>query len=145
MRAGFLAGILLLAGSYTWIAFAELALLSSAGRLGPGFFPRIIGATLVVLCAWSLVEELRRRAHEPLSKYWRDAVALALLSGLFVAALDVLGGLVSMIVYMAAALAYLNRRRTMQNALLAVLLPLAIYLMFRVWLNAAVPRGLLPF
>jgi hypothetical protein len=43
MRAGFLAGILLLAGSYTWIAFAELALLSSAGRLGPGFFPRIIG------------------------------------------------------------------------------------------------------
>lgn len=145
MRAGFLAGILLLAGSYTWIAFAELALLSSAGRLGPGFFPRIIGATLVVLCAWSLVAELGRRAREPRSKYWRDAVALALLSGLFVAALDVLGGLVSMIAYMAAALATLNRRRTLQNALLAVLLPLAIYLMFRVWLNAAVPRGLLPF
>lgn len=145
MRAGFLAGILLLAGGYTWIAFAELALLSSAGRLGPGFFPRIIGATLVVLCAWSLVEELGRRAREPRSKYWRDAVALALLSGLFVAALDVLGGLVSMIAYMAAALATLNRRRTLQNALLAVLLPLAIYLMFRVWLNAAVPRGLLPF
>ena len=145
MRAGFLAGILLLAGGYTWIAFAELALLSSAGRLGPGFFPRIIGATLVILCAWSLVEELGRRAREPRSKYWRDAVTLALLSGLFVAALDVLGGLVSMIAYMAAALATLNRRRTLQNALLAVLLPLAIYLMFRVWLNAAVPRGLLPF
>lgn len=145
MRAGFLAGILLLAGGYAWIAFAELALLSSAGRLGPGFFPRIIGATLVVLCAWSLVEELGRRAREPRSKYWRDAVALALLSGLFVAALDVLGGLVSMIAYMAATLAILNRRRTLQNALLAVLLPLAIYLMFRVWLNAAVPRGLLPF
>jgi hypothetical protein len=50
-----------------------------------------------------------------------------------------------MIVYMAAVLGYLNRRRTLQNALLAVLLPLAIYLLFRVWLNAAVPRGLLPF
>jgi putative tricarboxylic transport membrane protein len=72
-------------------------------------------------------------------------LVLALLSGLFVAALDVLGGLVSMIAYMAAALAYLNRRRHWQNALLAVLLPLAIYLLFRVWLNAAVPRGLLPF
>lgn len=145
MRAGFLAGVLLLAGGYTWIAFAELAWLSSAGRLGPGFFPRIIGGTLVVLCAWSLAAELGRGARERPSEFWRVTVVLALLSGLFVAALDVLGGLVSMIAYMAAALAYLNRRRHGQNALLAVLLPLAIYLLFRVWLNAAVPRGLLPF
>lgn len=145
MRAGFLAGVLLAAGGYTWIAFAELAWLSSAGRLGPAFFPRVIGVALIALCAWSLVDELRHRARAPLSRHWRDAVVLALYSGLFVAALDVLGGLASMIAYLAAALATLNRRRTVQNALLAVLLPLAIYLMFRVWLNAAVPRGLLPF
>lgn len=145
MRAGFLAGVLLLAGGYTWLAFAELAWLSSAGRLGPAFFPRFIGVALVLLCAWSLAGELRRREPEPLSEFWRATAVLALMSGLFVAALDVLGGLASMIAYMAAVLAYLNRRRTLQNALLAVLLPLAIYLLFRVWLNAAVPRGLLPF
>ena len=145
MRAGFLAGVLLLAGGYTWIAFAELAWLSSAGRLGPAFFPRIIGVALVALCAWSLVGELRRGGREPVAEFWRVTLVLALLSGLFVAALDVLGGLVSMIAYMAATLAFLNRRRHWQNALLAVLLPLGIYLLFRVWLNAAVPRGLLPF
>jgi len=145
MRAGFLAGVLLLAGGYTWIAFAELAWLSSAGRLGPAFFPRIIGVALVALCAWGLVEELRRGERERLSEFWRVTLVLALLSGLFVAALDVLGGLVSMIAYMAVTLGVLNRRRGLQNALLAVLLPLAIYLLFRVWLNAAVPRGLLPF
>ncbi|MEX0638647.1 MAG: tripartite tricarboxylate transporter TctB family protein [Burkholderiales bacterium] len=145
MRAGFLAGVLLLAGGYTWIAFAELAWLSSAGRLGPAFFPRIIGVALVALCAWSLAAELRHDARERLAEFWRVTLVLALLSGLFVAALDVLGGLVSMIAYMAATLAFLNRRRYWQNALLAVLLPLAIYLLFRVWLNAAVPRGLLPF
>lgn len=144
MRAGFLAGVLLLAGGYTWLAFAQLAWLSSAGRLGPGYFPRLIGAALVVLCAWSLVEELRRRAREPLPEFWRVTAALALLSGLFVAALEVLGGLASMVAYLAAALAVLNRRRHWQNALLAVVLPLALYLLFRVWLNAAVPRGLLP-
>ena len=145
MRAGFLAGVLLLAGGYTWIAFAELAWLSSAGRLGPAFFPRIIGVALVALCAWSLVGALRRAEGERLSEFWRVTLVLALLSGLFVAALDVLGGLVSMIAYMAVTLGVLNRRRSLQNALLAVLLPLAIYLLFRVWLNAAVPRGLLPF
>jgi len=145
MRAGFLAGVLLLAGGYTYVAFAELSWLSSAGRLGPGFFPRLIGGALVVLCAWSLAAELRRGAREPVSEFWRVTAVLALLSALFVAALDVLGGLASMIAYMAAALAYLNRRRHWQNALLAVLLPLGLYLLFRVWLNAAVPRGLLPF
>lgn len=145
MRTGFLAGVLLLAGGYTWFAFAELAWLSSAGRLGPGYFPRLIGAALVVLCAWSLADALRRGTREPIPEFWRVTAVLALLSALFVAALDLLGGLVSMVVYMAAALAVLNRRRHWQNALLAVLLPLALYLLFRVWLNAAVPRGLLPF
>jgi putative tricarboxylic transport membrane protein len=145
MRAGFLAGVLLAAGGYTWLAFAELTWLSSAGRLGPGFFPRIVGVALVALCAWSLAAELRRGAREPIPEHWRVTAVLALLSALFVAALDVLGGLVSMVAYLAGALVYLNRRRHWQNALLAVLLPLAIYLLFRVWLNAAVPRGLLPF
>jgi hypothetical protein len=143
MRAGFLAGVLLAAGGYTWLAFAELSWLSSAGRLGPGFFPRLIGCALVVLCAWSLVAELRRGAREPVPEFWRVTAALVVLSALFVAALEVLGGLVAMVAYMAAALALLNRRRHWQNALLAVLLPLLLYLLFRVWLNAAMPRGLL--
>ena len=144
MRAGFLAGVLLLAAGYTWVAFAELAWLSSAGRLGPGYFPRLIGTALVALCAWGLADELRRRTPGPAPEFWRATAALALLSALFVAALDVLGGLVSMVLYMAAALTVLNRRRHWQNALLAVLVPLAMVLLFRVWLNAAVPRGMLP-
>lgn len=141
MRAGFLAGALLAAGGYAWIAFAELAWLSSAGRLGPGFFPRVIGVALVALCAWSLAAELRPAPREPVSAHWRATATLAVLSALFVAALEPLGGLAAMVAYLAAALAFLNRRRTLQNVLLAVVLPLLLYLMFRVWLNAAVPRG----
>jgi uncharacterized membrane protein len=144
MRAGFLLGIFLLAGCYAYLAFADLGYLSSAGRLGPGFFPRIIGLALVALCAYSLYAEIKRGGHLDLARFWRVAAVMALLSALFVAALDVLGGLVSMVLYMAAALAYLNRGRALQNALLAVLLPLGIYLLFRVWLNAPMPRGLLP-
>jgi hypothetical protein len=86
----------------------------------------------------------REHAGDAASPYARTAVVVGLLSALFVALLDVLGGLLSMIAFMAAALAFLNPGRRLQNGLLAVLLPLAIYLMFRVWLNAAVPRGMLP-
>jgi hypothetical protein len=45
---------------------------------------------------------------------------------------------------MAATLAVLNRGRHVQNALLAVALPVGAYLLFKVWLNAAMPRGILP-
>jgi ABC-type Fe3+-siderophore transport system permease subunit len=143
MRAGFLAGVLLAAGGYTWLAFAELSWLSSAGRLGPGFFPRLIGGALVVLCAWSLADELRRGTRAPVAEFWRVTAALAALSALFVAALEVLGGPLAMVAYMAATLSLLNRRRHWQNLLLAIVLPLVLFLLFRVWLNAAMPRGLL--
>lgn len=142
MRAGFLASMLLVAAGYTYLAFAELAYLSSAGRLGPGFFPRIIGVCLVVLCAHGLYRDWRFR--EALSAHWRTTLAVAGLSAAFVAMLDVLGGLLSMVVFLGAALTYLNRGRPLQNALLAVTLPLCLYFLFKVWLNAAFPRGLLP-
>jgi len=144
LRAGFLLAVLFLAACYTYIAFADLNYLSSAGRLGPGFFPRIIGVSLVVLCALSLrADRTRRMEEEGASPVWRSAAVLALLSGILVALLDVLGGLLSMIVFMAVALGILNRGRLLQNALVAVLMPLGIYVVFEIWLHAAMPRGLL--
>ena len=145
MRAGFILAVLFVAAAYTFVAFRDLSYLSSAGRLGPGFFPRIIGASLVALCLYSLYADRRRKHPEDAaSPYARTALLVGLLSAVFVALLDVLGGLLSMVAFMAAALAFLNPGRWLQNGLLALLLPLAIYLMFRVWLNAALPRGMLP-
>jgi hypothetical protein len=143
MRAGFLGALLLLAGGYSYVAFADLSYLSSTGRLGPGFFPRIIGGTLLALCAWSLYAD-RGIASEPLSRFWRALAAMVGLSAAFVLALEVIGGLASMIAFMAATLALLNRGRHLQNALLALVLPIGFYLLFKVWLNAAMPRGMLP-
>lgn len=144
LRAGFILAILFGAASYTYTAFTQLSNLSSAGRLGPGFFPRIIGVSLVALCVLSLYADRKRDvAVDVVSPAWGSAVMLALLSGGFVALLDVLGGLVSMIVFMAIALSIFNRGRLLQNALVAVFLPVAIYLVFELWLKAAMPRGML--
>ncbi len=145
LRAGFLLAILFLAAAYTYVAFTDLSYLSSAGRLGPGFMPRIIGVALVAMCALSLYADLKHLPPDrAMSPGWRSAAVLALLSGVFVALLEVLGGLVSMVVFMAAALWILNRGRPLQNALIAVLLPVFLYVVFSVWLRASMPRGLLP-
>lgn len=147
LKVAFLLAILFLAGSYTYLAFADLNYLSSAGRLGPGFFPRIIGVLLIVLCLYSLYADGHRASEEGEDKeaqHWRDPIVVAALSLGFVALLDVLGGLVAMILYMFASLSYLNRRSVVVNAIIAVALPACVYVMFQVWLNAAMPRGMLP-
>ena len=144
MRAAFLAGVLLIATGYTYVAFTGLPYLSSAGRLGPGFFPRLIGVALLALVLYSLAVDVKRADDRTPSRHWRVTVALAALSAAFVAVIEVLGGLLAMIAFMAIALAILNPGRRLQNALVALGLPIAVYLVFRLWLNAAIPPGLLP-
>ncbi|NJD86551.1 MAG: tripartite tricarboxylate transporter TctB family protein [Betaproteobacteria bacterium] len=145
LRAGFLLAILFLAAGYTWVAFAELSYLSSAGRLGPGFMPRIIGVSLVAMCVLSLYLDIRRQPDgEALSPGWKSAAVLAALSGAFVVLLELLGGLLSMIAFMAASLWVLNPRRHLQNALVSILLPAFLQVVFAVWLRASMPAGLLP-
>ena len=145
LRVGFLLAILFLAAGYTYVAFAELSYLSSAGRLGPGFMPRIIGVALVAMCMLTLHADLKRQgADGALAPGWRSAAVLAALSGVFILLLELLGGMLSMMAFMAAALWILNRGRPLQNALIAVLLPVFIHVVFAVWLRASMPRGLLP-
>lgn len=145
LRAAFLLVLLFFSAAYAWTAFADLAYLGSAGRLGPGFFPRIIGALLVGLLAFSLYLDLRGDSVEnAIEPHWRVAAVLALLSAVFVGLLDVIGGLLAMMVFMGGALWLLNRERLLQSVLVATLLPGFLYVLFSVWLKATLPRGLLP-
>ncbi len=146
MRLAFSAVILCLAVFYTFIAFAELGFLSGTGRLGPGYFPRIVGVALVATCLFSIYGDVRaRRIDGGASRFWPTTLAVAALSGVFVLLLDVLGGLLAMVAYMLATLSLLNRGRMLQNLLISVLLPAGLYLLFDVWLNATVPRGVVGF
>ena len=146
MRAVFLAVILAVAAIYGYHAFADMNFLSSTGRLGPAFFPRIVGVLLVLACLYSLILEFRRtRGPRPEeSGDWRTTVAAVALCGVFVALLEVLGAIVAMMAFLLASLFLLNRGRIVQNIAIGVLVPVCVYLLFSVWLNARLPEGLLP-
>ena len=144
MRVAFTAAILCIAVFYTYWAFAELSFLSSAGRLGPGFFPRIIGIALIGICLVTLVGDRRQREGDgPLSSFWGITLVIAGLSGAFVLLLSLLGGPLAMVLYMLATLSLLNRGRLLQNVAVSIGLPVALFLLFDVWLNAAMPQGVL--
>ena len=145
MRLGFLLALLLASCFYTYYAFAELAFLSVTGRLGPGFFPRLIGVGLIVFCLASLLPDIARsRADRTDSPHWGIVATIALLSGGFVLLLNLLGGVLSMAVFLLVTLSILNRGNHLQNVAIAIALPLGIYYLFDVWLNAAMPEGVVP-
>ncbi|MGH6899776.1 MAG: tripartite tricarboxylate transporter TctB family protein [Geminicoccaceae bacterium] len=140
MRLGFTAAILCLAVLYTYWAFAELSFLSSTGRLGPGFFPRIVGLLLIAACLLTLTGDLKARpGGGEVSGFWRITVVVGALSGAFILLLEILGGPLAMVVYLLATLSVLNRDRTLQNVAISVGLPLALFLLFDRWLNASIP------
>ena len=140
MRLGFTAAILCAAALYAYWAFADLSFFSSTGRLGPGFFPRIVGLLLIVVCVLTLAGDLKKRhAEGGLSSFWWITLVVAALSGAFVLSLEILGGPLAMVVYLLATLSVLNPGRALQNVAISVGLPLALFLLFDRWLNASIP------
>lgn len=143
MRIVFL--VVLLAGSvyYSYLAFADLGFMTRTGRLGPGFFPRIIGLAMCAFVIWSLIDAMRVQTDGNRdTATWRDAVLLMALAIGYAVLLRLFGGFVATVIYLAFALSILNGGKHIQNAILSILLPTGIYLLFDKLLNASMPPGL---
>jgi hypothetical protein len=152
MRIAFLIVVLAGAVFYTYIAFDDLSFLTRRGRLGPGFFPRIVGVTMVAFTIWALVDALRERrvteqglAGDPGedNSGWHDVVTLMVLAMCYAVLLRLLGGFPATVIFLGATLAFINRGHLVQNAILTVVIPSAIYLLFDRLLNANMPPALL--
>jgi hypothetical protein len=145
MRVCFLLALLAVSLFYSYVAFAELAFLGTTGRLGPGFFPRLIGLGLVAFCLLGLLQDFRRMREDDMrSAFWPTILIIVLLSGGMVWLFTLIGGSLAMAVFLITTLSVLNRGHIVQNLAIAILLPLGIYFLFDVWLNASMPEGSLP-
>jgi hypothetical protein len=146
MRPAFL--LVLLGGAvfYTYVAFVDLGFMTRTGRLGPGFFPRIIGLSGIALILWVAADHLRTgRGLLGDAGDWRDVVLLMALAIGYAVCLRVFGGFVATVIYLAVALSLLNRGRPVLNGVLALCIPGGVYLLFDKVLNANMPPALLSF
>jgi len=152
----FLGQLLVALAIYTQMAWG-LEWRTAAGRIGPGFFPRIIGALGMVMTVVALVKTLLSPPADdevvPLDDEVGDAdlgkhpgaFALAVVAAaLLVVLLTSLGAILASAIFMFVMLALLNRGRWVMNVALSVLLPIALYLLFQTFLNAGLPEGILP-
>ncbi|MGH3096915.1 MAG: tripartite tricarboxylate transporter TctB family protein [Streptosporangiales bacterium] len=139
-----LACLLAVAVPYTVMAFG-MEWRTVAGRMGPGFFPRLIGLGLVITLAVALAMSLRQGdgEGEGTTTYVRALLVMLGATALFAVLFEVVGALVASVLYMVTVLAVINPRRWVMNVTIGVLLPLVLYLMFQTWLNAGLPAGVL--
>jgi putative tricarboxylic transport membrane protein len=156
-RLLFLLTLTLLATVYTVMAFG-MEWRVQAGQIGPGFFPRLVGGATVVGCLLAIVGCLRTReassrapdgegdrdvstgggsGREP----WVTVVALVCMV-LFYAVFEVLGALLSSVLFLGLLLTIVNRGHHKLNAGVALLVPVGLYLLFEVALDAGLPPGL---
>lgn len=155
-RTIFFGIVLVVLVGYTEMAF-ELEWRTQAGRIGPGFFPRIIGLIGVAITLGALVNSLRPGVGDEEDLFDEDEVGegdlgrhpvplvlTVALSVVFLFTLTSLGAIVSAAIFMFGMLWFLNRGKWVMNVVLSVLVPLGMYLLFQTALNAGLPAGILP-
>lgn len=156
-RTVFLGIVLVVLAVYTQMGF-DLEWRTQAGRIGPGYFPRIIGILAIVCTLAALVISLRPGAADDedeiggdeeageadLGRHPRVLLLVVAASAVFVALFESLGAIISGALFMLAVLFLLNRGHRVTNVVIAVALPVLLYLLFQSFLNAGLPNGLLP-
>lgn len=145
MRFLFSMALLAFALAYTGLALYSLDLIDRADRLGPGFFPVIVGVLLIATTSANGIREYRRQreAGTALQALWRDVAEMTGLIALFLVLLPYAGSLLTIFAFSGLYLYRFNRGRGVFNALYAVAFSTAVYLLFEVVLKAGLPQGVL--
>lgn len=137
--------LVLLAGAifYSYIALSDLSFMTRTGRLGPGFFPRVIGIAAIIVILWTLIDQLRKqKVSDDEDHQWGDVVLLIGLALGYAVLLRFFGGFVATIIFLWISLYFLNPGRHLNNLIISVLVPVGVYLLFDQVLNANMPPAL---
>lgn len=143
------AALLAGAGVTTAVTTAGLGL-GANGVPGPGFFPVLVGVTLVALAVAMLVQALRGRvqpgedARLPDRLGARRLVYTAILTAAFLALLTYAGYQVMMTLYVFGLLTLAGGRRIISSAIIAVVFGVGSYLAFAYGLDLTLPNATLP-
>ena len=112
------------------------------GDFGPGFFPRVTGTVLVVLCAWNLYRERGGDRKRLAPGDIRDAVLILALLVAYLVGMYLVGTMIPTALFTLALLLRFNRTHLLVNLVFTVVLTGTVYVAFGVWFQATLPLGL---
>ncbi|MDB5511680.1 MAG: hypothetical protein JWR08_1163 [Enterovirga sp.] len=112
---------------------------------GAGYFPFRIGAIMFVVSAITFVLKLRDRTVEdgPFVErtQLRSVMQVLIPTVVFVISIGFLGIYVASAIFIAFFMAWLGKYPAAKIAPIAILVPLALFLMFEVWFLVPLPKG----
>jgi putative tricarboxylic transport membrane protein len=113
---------------------------------GPGFFPFYLGLLLIVVALIILVQGIKRKPGSHETELSKSRVILAL-AAIFAYSyiLEPLGYLLSTFFLMFLLLRMMVRKIWWFGPVVACLITLISYIMFKVWLKVFLPTGILAF
>jgi putative tricarboxylic transport membrane protein len=132
---------------------------TQAGRIGPGFFPRILGGVAIAVTVLALVTEFLAKpkekkvdavaaaeeAAEPdLGRHPITLAAFVIAAAVFVGLFGILGAALAGVLFLAATLWFLDPEHRVRSVIIAVGVPVLLYLAFQTGLNVGLPQGILP-
>jgi hypothetical protein len=135
----FFAGLLFIAFGIAAIAIAANYPLGTAARMGPGYFPRLLGILLIALGAILSLRALRVRGPKLPSWPWRPTVVALASVVLFGAIVDKVGMVVATIVLIVVASAASHQWRPRESLASAAVLAAAAVLVFVIGLKLQLP------
>ncbi|RNL86074.1 tripartite tricarboxylate transporter TctB family protein [Halostreptopolyspora alba] len=149
----FYAAVAIIMGIYTVLAFDMEWTTHGGDRMGPGFFPRVIGTCAVVLSLTGLVMSLRSAAAatpptegtQSSGKHPFLLIAIGLGLVGFVTVFIPVGAPVTAAVFLLVMYFLIQRRWIARRAVLSVAFPVLLYVLFELWLEAGLPAGITDF
>ena len=144
MRLFFYLLILVVAIVYTQSAFVDHTFMTHRGRMGPGFFPRILGVSIIVIMLLVILIDAKKGTlfSGPQQSQYKDAAVLIGLALSFGVLLMLFGYVVAIPAFIGSALFYFNRGQYLINIIVIIAVPVIIHFLFGSVLNAALPRGM---
>lgn len=157
-KLSFLGALLLIFAVYTEMAMG-MEWRTQAGRIGPGVFPRILGFTAIAVTIVAGVREILSRsgdkpvdaveaaeeAAEPdLGRHPLAVVTFVVAAAVFVALFGVLGAVLAGVLFLGVTLWFLDPEHHLRAVIIALAVPVLLYLAFQTGLNAGLPQGILP-
>lgn len=139
--------LLVVSIAYTFYGISTLAFKTPDGQPGSGFFPLVIGCCLIIFTLINMIIEFKKRANEDsivTFKYTKEIIFTFLALIIFAFTLRLLGGLLSMILFVGLILFIFNKEKIVQNILISLIFPIMVFGLFN-WLNAGLPKGFLGF
>ncbi len=147
------AGFVLLVGGAGFLVYAARYPIDTPANPGPGLFPLMVGAALVILAAIQVVRSIRKGApaaaeegadERPAGARETGAALMVALLVVYLLAVTRLGFFASTFVFVVAASRLMGARVWGKPLALSAGIAIFCYLLFIVWLKMSFPRGLLP-